>query len=612
MAAALADADCPLFVISTVRADFLDRFESDLPRLNALRRSPGRSWPLSQLDEAGLREVIEGPARLADIDVSEVKELMVAQACDEPGALPLVENALDWLWDKCEKDPRGGKVRLSGQLFSTQGGLAGILSQNADDLLKSLGKAREQALKLLFPLVKIDAEGRRHARRHIPLAEAVEIAGGGARGRDLVNRLAGQRGASGDAKGHGPLRLITVTEEPVAGNTAQDKARWVNLIHEMLIHSKNTSAEGKPQPYWPTLWQYIEQNKAQAARREHLELLARQWKERKGLARLFGLAGWWDLVSFRGLAARGSLERSYLRWSMGWMSAITLGIVLLIGIVDESAWWAQQNGLPPGYTFIKPLWMLGYVHEPRMVEIPHGSFTMGCVAGRDDVDGRCPGDEIPSRPVTISQSFTMGKYEVTFLEYDSYVWHKKQGKANMEYPKDESWGRFNRPVINVSWQDAKAYAQWLGEETGRTCRLPSEAEWEYAARGGTEKKYGVPAPDGSDAIEGKGLANCRDCGSAWDGEKTAPAGSFPANRFGLHDLSGNVWEWVEDTYQKYPGVPTGAEVLASEESRFTRVLRGGSWFFNPVIARAAARYYYNPVNGYSYIGFRVLCSSSIE
>src|SRR5690606_34922896 len=103
---------------------------------------------------------------------------------------------------------------------------------------------------------------------------------------------------------------------------------------------------------------------------------------------------------------------------------------------------------------------------------------------------------------------------------------------------------FDRPVINVSWHDAKAYAQWLGGETGRTCRLPSEAEWEYAARSGTGKKYGVPAPDGSDAIARKGLANCNECGSKWDGEKTAPVGSFPANRFGLHDLSGNVWEWI--------------------------------------------------------------------
>lgn len=144
-------------------------------------------------------------------------------------------------------------------------------------------------------------------------------------------------------------------------------------------------------------------------------------------------------------------------------------------------------------------------------------------------------------------------------------------------------------MINVSWQDARAYAQWLGDETGRRCRLPSEAEWEYAARSNTGKKYGVPAPDGSDAIAEKGLANCSGCGSnKRDWKRTAPVGSFPANRFDLHDLSGNVWEWVEDAYQRYPEEPTGAEVLGSEESE-ARVLRGGSLLDLPDDVRAAAR-----------------------
>ena len=119
LAAALEDVDCPLFVISTVRADFLDRFE-DLPRLVAVRNRLARPWTLAPIGAEGLREVIEGPARLADLDVSEITEAMVAEARDEPGALPLVENALHWLWEK-----RTGN-RLVGQLFTNQGGLAGI------------------------------------------------------------------------------------------------------------------------------------------------------------------------------------------------------------------------------------------------------------------------------------------------------------------------------------------------------------------------------------------------------------------------------------------------------------------------------------------------------
>ena len=207
LAGALEDPDCPLFVISTVRADFLDRFAEDLPRLVAVRNRLGRPWTLAPIGADGLREVIAGPARLAGLDVSEVQEAMVAEARDEPGALPLVENALHWLWEK-----RTGN-RLSGQLFTDQGGLAGILSRSADGLLAGLDKQqRERALELLFRLVKVDPEARRHTRRRIPLAEAVDVAGGGERGRALVDRLAGQRRRDGGTA-EGPLRLITVTEE---------------------------------------------------------------------------------------------------------------------------------------------------------------------------------------------------------------------------------------------------------------------------------------------------------------------------------------------------------------------------------------------------------------
>ena len=237
--------DCPLFVISTVRADFLDRFE-DLPRLVAARNRLARPWTLAPIGAEGVREVIEGPARLAGLDVSEIKEAMVAEARDEPGALPLVENALHWLWEK-----RTGH-RLVGQLFTDQGGLAGILSGSADALLTGLDKhQRERALELLFRLVQVDPEARRHTRRRILLAEAVDVAGGGERGRGLVDCLAGQRRPGAGMEG--PLRLITVTEE--AGKNKQSgDGRWVNLIHETLIRSKGVDAAAKPQPYWPTLW----------------------------------------------------------------------------------------------------------------------------------------------------------------------------------------------------------------------------------------------------------------------------------------------------------------------------------------------------------------------
>jgi hypothetical protein len=184
-----------------------------------------------------------------------------------------------------------------------------------DDLLAGLEpQQRDRALDLLFRLVQVDPEGRRHTRRRIPLDEAIGVAGGGASGRRLVYRLAGERARDGGGMA-GPLRLITVTEEAEGRIAAPAHRRSVNLIHETLIRSKGLDASAKPQPYWPTLWTSIEKNKERSSRRERLQLLAREWKDRKGLSRLFRLAGWSSLFGFRGLGAPGSLEQRYLRWS---------------------------------------------------------------------------------------------------------------------------------------------------------------------------------------------------------------------------------------------------------------------------------------------------------
>ncbi len=143
--------------------------------------------------------------------------------------------------------------------------------------------------------MNVDPEGRRHTRRRIRRDEAIAIAGGGEEGETLLGRLAGDRDPD-SATRRGPLRLITVTEEAAVRD--EGKVRWVNLIHETLIRSKGLDDKGRPQPYWPTLWDYIEANKGRATRRERLRLQARDWDDSKGLARLFGLAGWSGLFRF--------------------------------------------------------------------------------------------------------------------------------------------------------------------------------------------------------------------------------------------------------------------------------------------------------------------------
>jgi formylglycine-generating enzyme required for sulfatase activity len=237
---------------------------------------------------------------------------------------------------------------------------------------------------------------------------------------------------------------------------------------------------------------------------------------------------------------------------------------------------------------------------PEMVVLPAGSFEMGCVSGID-----CNDDELPVHQVTLP-SFAIGRSEVTFADYDRFVEATKR-----ELPDDQGWGRGNRPVINVSWPDARAYAVWLSEQTGQLYRLPSEAEWEYAARAGTRTPYALPAPDGSDQIAGKALANCNECGSQWDNEQTAPVASFAANAWGLHDLHGNVWEWVQDcevgkvgNYEQAPA--DGSARGANDKGECSNmVLRGGGWDGGPDNLRSAFRSWNFPGVAGSGVGFRL-------
>ena len=205
--------------------------------------------------------------------------------------------------------------------------------------------------------------------------------------------------------------------------------------------------------------------------------------------------------------------------------------------------------------------------------VPAGRFRMGCVWGRD-----CQDNEQPVHEVQVA-SFALGVHEVTFEEYDRFV--QATGRRR---PNDRGGGRGRRPVINVSWEDAEAYVAWLSRETGESYRLPSESEWEYAARTGSTMRYSW-GPD-----IGRNRANCNGCGSRWDGEETAPAGSFAANAWGLHDMHGNVWEWVEDCWhENYARAPRDGSTWTSGGNCSRRVLRGGSWLNAPVDLRSALR-----------------------
>ena len=205
---------------------------------------------------------------------------------------------------------------------------------------------------------------------------------------------------------------------------------------------------------------------------------------------------------------------------------------------------------------------------PGMVVVPAGSFLMGSPSSADTEDADT--DEFPQHPVTIGQRFAVSEFEVTFENWDTCY---ELGGCRLR-PDDYGWGRGDRPVILVDWDDAQQYVSWLSQQTGKTYRLLSEAEWEYAARGGTTTSYSW----GNDIKVGdKAMANCFACGSQWDDKETAPVGSFAPNAFGLHDTLGNVWEWVDDCYHtSYDGAPADGSAWQTNDCN-QRVIRGGSW-----------------------------------
>lgn len=250
---------------------------------------------------------------------------------------------------------------------------------------------------------------------------------------------------------------------------------------------------------------------------------------------------------------------------------------------------------------------------PNMLPIPAGEFTMGCVEQRDKVEGGCFDWEKPSHQVNLS-AFKLAETEVTVEQYLTCVqqggcpaseWNEKGSDYNISTGKDDYYKKMGEaltdpqyPIVGVSWENAVAYTTWLNksQQPSQPFRLPTEAEWEYAARGGdNEQAY----PWGN-AI-GKNKANCSDCGDKF--EYTAPVGSFAPNGFGLKDMHGNVWEWVADWYVDYSAQPVSNPKGASKGSY--RVLRGGSWSNSPGGLRSANRNYSSPAERNNGTGFRV-------
>ncbi len=448
----------------------------------------------------------------------------------------------------------GGVLRLPAQSLELRSA-----ASRADAFLAAHPKAKDQLRRIFTLKLAAVHEGEEPTRRRALRSEFTDEEW------QLVKELAAD-----------PYRILVMA-------TPAGEETYAEVAHEAIFRR------------WDELHNWIAADHEFLAWRTGLEA-ARNAKSR---AFLMGTslrqAQGWRATRGEDLSTvdRGFIDRSTKRESKVKARTRALAYVLLVGIVagllflnrsfvqTQWYWYTQvrpyvlspeaEQALNPGGSFRECA-----KDCPEMIVVPEGAFMMGSLtneAGRDS-------DESPQHEVTIAKPFAMSKFEVTFDEWDTCVAY---GDCDPRIG-DSGFGRGRKPVINVTWYDAKRYAAWLSKMTGKTYRLPSEAEWEYAARAGAETLYSW-----GDEI-GNGIANCVGCGSEWDGKQTAPVGSFAANAFDLSDMHGNVSEWVEDCYHaNYDGAPANGSAWTAGGDCSSRILRGGSWDNSPDALRSASR-----------------------
>lgn len=352
----------------------------------------------------------------------------------------------------------------------------------------------------------------------------------------------------------------------------------VSLSHERLFDA------------WPALKNYVEKNKRQLIDRTLLESRVKRWAD-KGRPWFEGLASRRECRDFHhaGGTANGIINDYLYASHRAWWVKVATIVLIILGIGGPLAW-LERHGVTLKYagSIVMARMHLVLVVEPEIVTVSGGNYQQG------DIRGLGSEDEQPVRQVTI-KPFAIGKYEVTFQEYDRYV-ELTGGRS----PGGEPGGREQHPVIFVSWNDAVTYATWLSQATGKRYRLPTESEWEYAARSGGKdeiwagtskeeelKNYAVNGADRAEPV----------------GEPRKP------NDLGLYDMSGNVCEWVEDCWHgNYQKAPTdGSAWLEQNEGDCgLRVMRGGFWYSVLGTLRASNRSMGYAVFRGDDIGFRLV------
>ncbi|MDF0673033.1 MAG: SUMF1/EgtB/PvdO family nonheme iron enzyme [Nitrospira sp.] len=549
-----ASATTKLSALLTLRGDFFGRAITEYRPLSD--RVQGAQVNLAPMQRDELRRAIEEPAKNVGLTFEAgLVDLMLEQASDEPGHLPLLEFVLRQLWEH----QRGGE--LHHEAYRAMGQLEGAIAAKAESIFGSLSVQDQQRVQQIFLRLVRPGEGEADTRRRATSSEL------GKEVQSLVKKLADER-------------LV------VTSRLAGSEEDTVEVSHEALVR------------HWSHLKGWVDADRQFLGWQQRLNAMRKEWEASQRSA---------DLL-LRGLPLREAVdwlmkkseyfspdERQFVTASMNRRTKGRLALASIAGFVlmaiGMTVWfWGYSRD----QALLKVQALFVSIHlAPDMQPVAAGSFRQG------DTQGRGSKDEKPVHKVEM-KSFAMGKFEVTFDEYDHFA--LATGRL---FPGDQGWGRGKRPVINVSWDEAKAYAAWLSKETGKRYRLPSESEWEYAAR--SEGKDDLWAGTSSEA-ELKEYAVY----AASSENRTAPVGPDQGrkpNAIGLYDMSGNVYEWVEDcVHGDYEGAPTdGTAWLETDGGNCQgRVVRGGSWGDEPLNLRVSNRGRNTTGSRYSDIGFRLV------
>ena len=562
-------------VIVTLRADFYARAIEE-PAFAGLLRRDRSTFPLDPPGMSALHQMIIRPAEAAGVELEDgLAQRLLDDAGEGPGAMALIAFTLHQLYRQ-EKASR----YLSIKAYETSGGVQGAVQKRAESALQGLPVDLDTVLPKLFAnLVEVNEQ---------------EVA---------TRRRAPQALLKGDVLT--AANALTDARLLVTGKGENNQA-MLEVAHETVLIG------------WERMRQWIRDHAERLRARRDLERAATEWDKsgRYGGALRTGKL----LQRYRSAAEpRSATADDYLAackrhqtgvrigyTALGLLAIVTLGVLFHV----------NKSQYPPTFAARALIVQLGIwpVSRPVMLTIPAGEFERGDLSG----DGQP--DEHPVRTVRFANAFEMGKYEVTFDEYDLFA-----AATNRDKPNHQGWGRGARPVINVSWDDAVAYTQWLSERTRLNYRLPSEAEWEYAARADTRTLRFWPENAEGEPDAACAYANVFDAKNeskikaryniSWDEFNceddfvfTAPVGSFRANDWELHDMLGNVWEWTQDCYiNSYEGAPTdGAPRETTDNGDCTlRVLRGGAWLNDPRDVRSADRDRTAPGDRYNSVGFRL-------